>query len=189
MSTSDSPNPPRDAVDRIEISSPCSVPWEGMPGDEQVRFCGQCRQNVFNIDAISRDEARRLISRQEGRVCVRMLRRPDGTVVTADCWARLGAARRRGIVPWMAALILVLFAEIVAIGSGLSGLRRLMGPPVRTACPTLPNVAVPPTGGTRTEGPAVLKPNPPIAPPARHLMGKMIPPARLMGRVAHKPSK
>jgi hypothetical protein len=189
MSTSDSPNSQRDAVDRIEISSPCSVPWEGMPGDERVRFCGQCRQNVFNIDALSRDEARSLISRQEGRVCVRMLRRPDGTVVTADCWARLRAARRRGIVPWMAALILVFFAELVAIGSGLSGLRRLMGSPVRTACPTLPSVPGPMVGKIRVTGHVSPNADPPVVPPVRHLMGEMIPPAHLMGRVAHKPSK
>jgi xanthine dehydrogenase molybdopterin-binding subunit B len=32
-----------------------------MPADDRVRFCGQCRQNVFNVAALSRDEARRLI--------------------------------------------------------------------------------------------------------------------------------
>jgi hypothetical protein len=51
------------------------------PGDGRTRFCGQCRQNVYNVEAMSRGEARRLIAAREGRVCVRILRRPDGTVV------------------------------------------------------------------------------------------------------------
>ncbi len=174
MRTSDSFNPLRDAVDRIEIASPCTVPWETMPGNERVRFCGQCRQNVFNVEALSRDEARRLVERQEGRVCVRMLRRPDGTVVTADCWARLRAARRRGILPFIAMLLIVGFAELLAIGSGLSGLRRLMGSPAARPPVTSPQV------------PTLRVPTPSAVPPSIRKMGEMIPPAHLLGRVAYK---
>jgi len=49
----------RDGVDQIEISSPCTVSWDGMRpagGDGRVRFCGQCRQNVYNVEATSRAE-------------------------------------------------------------------------------------------------------------------------------------
>lgn len=121
---------PRDAIDEIEISSPCTVDWEGMrqrPGDGRVRFCGQCRQNVYNVEAMSRGEARRLIAAREGSVCVRILRRPDGTVVTADCWARLRAARRRGILPFLGMMLLVALTEICAIGVGLFRLHRMVG--------------------------------------------------------------
>ena len=194
MRTSDSFNPPRDAVDRIEIASPCTVPWEAMPGNERVRFCGQCRQNVFNVEALSRDEARRLVERQEGRVCVRMLRRPDGTVVTADCWTRLRAARRRGILPFIAMLLIVGVAELVAIGSGLAGLRRLMGSPAArppATSPQVPTPRVPPPivpvpeqGGIKNPADE-LKPNSPRAPSNRK-MGEVIPRAHLLGKVAYK---
>ena len=83
-----------------------------------MRFCGQCRQNVYNVEAMSRGEARRLIAAREGRLCVRILRRPDGTVVTADCWARLRAARRRGFLPFLGMMVLVGFTELIAIGVG-----------------------------------------------------------------------
>ncbi len=69
---------------------------------------------------MSRVEARRLIAAREGRVCVRILRRPDGTVVTADCWARLRAARRRGFLPFLGMMVLVGFTELIAIGVGLA---------------------------------------------------------------------
>jgi len=194
MSTSDRWNSSPDAVDRIEIASPCTIPWEGMPGNDRVRFCGQCRQNVFNVEALSREEARRLIARQEGRLCVRMLRRPDGTIVTADCWSRLRAARRRGIIPLVATLVLVFFAELVAIGSGLFALRRLVGawasggPPVSAPCSTHPEVPVPTVGKIRVAPPANPNHDPWLRPSVRK-MGEVIPPAHLLGRMAYKPSK
>ncbi len=120
----------RDKIDQIEISSPCTVSWDQMRaagGDGRVRFCGQCRQNVYNVEAMSRVEARRLITAREGRVCVRILRRPDGTVVTADCWARLRAARRRGFLPFLGMMVLVGLTELIAIGVGLVSLKGLMG--------------------------------------------------------------
>jgi hypothetical protein len=119
----------RDAVDQIEIASPCTVPWSTMRGDERVRFCGQCRQNVYNVEGFGRAEARRLVAQSEGRLCVRILRRPDGTVVTADCWTRLRAARRRGIPAFMVMLLVVAWTELVAMRLGLDGLRRLWTKP------------------------------------------------------------
>jgi len=111
---------PRDAVDRIEFKTPCSVPWSTMRGDRWVRHCDKCRQNVYNIEALSRDEARRLIANREGRLCVRIFRRPDGTVATDDCWSRLRAARKRGVTAWLAMLVVVGWTQLVAARFGLS---------------------------------------------------------------------
>jgi hypothetical protein len=155
---------PRDAVDEIEISSPCTVSWDDMRpagGDGRVRFCGDCRQNVYNIEAMSRGEARRLIAARENRVCLRILRRPDGTVVTADCWTRLRAARRRGFVPFLAMLVLVGFTEFIAIGVGLVRLKGLLGGGPAPSC----RVSLP------IAGQPAMPPLPPL--PKRHLMGKM----------------
>ena len=119
----------QDAVDQVEISSPCTVPWSSMRGDGRIRFCGHCRQNVYNVEAFGRAEARRLVAESEGRLCVRIMRRSDGTVVTADCWTRLRAARRRGIVPFLVMLLVVAWAELMAIGFGLAGWRRFVAKP------------------------------------------------------------
>ncbi|HLK93655.1 MAG TPA: hypothetical protein VKZ18_27435 [Polyangia bacterium] len=203
---------PRDAVDQIEISSPCTVAWDEMrrtAGDERVRFCGQCRQNVYNVEAMGRGEARRLIAAREGRVCVRILRRPDGTVVTADCWARLRAARRRGWLPFLGMLVLVSFTQLIAVGTGLGRLRSLFAgpPPVPPARISLPVIGAPPALPPRAsdphemggKGPARLGelkgklavPPPPRqtghyfmgAPPPRYKMGEVAAPSRVMGRM------
>ncbi len=177
---------PRDTIDQIEISSPCTVSWDEMRaagGDGRVRFCGQCRQNVYNVEAMSRSEARRLIAAREGRVCVRILRRPDGTVVTADCWARLRAARRRGLLPFLGMMVLVGFTELFAIGAGLVRLKALMGG------------AAPPTPIALTDSPLLPRPRMMGAlpayrfstPPPREMgepeLGRIVPPQRLLGRM------
>jgi len=157
----------RDKLDQVEITSPCTVSWDEMraaggPGaDERVRFCGRCRQNVYNVEALSRTEARRLITAREGRVCLRILRRPDGTVVTADCWARLRAARRRGFLPFLGMMVLVGFTELIAIGVGLVRLKGLLaGPPPQP-------IALTEVRGETSEPE----------------MGKIIPAHRLMGKM------
>ena len=172
---------PRDTIDQIEITSPCTVSWDEMRaagGDGRVRFCGQCRQNVYNVEAMSRVEARRLITAREGRVCVRILRRPDGTVVTADCWARLRAARRRGFLPFLGMMVLVGFTELIAIGVGLVRLKGLMGegaPPSPIALTDSPLLPRPRMVGAL---PAQRFP-----PPPPHKMGELVAPQRLLGKM------
>jgi hypothetical protein len=66
-----------------------------MRGDDSVRFCDHCRLNVYNISALSRSEAESLIASTEGRLCARLFRRADGTVLTKDCPVGLRALRMR----------------------------------------------------------------------------------------------
>jgi hypothetical protein len=117
--------PELDPVDRIEIPTPCSVPWDSMYGDERIRHCGSCRKNVYNVAALTRAQALELIAIREP-VCVRIYRRPDGTVVTSDCWSRLRAARRRGMWAFLVMLVIVGWAQLGAMFVGLAGLRRLV---------------------------------------------------------------
>lgn len=129
-------------LNQLAISSPCSLPWEAMPGDDRIRFCGQCRQNVYNIAGLTEREATRLIADRQGRFCGRITRRPDGTIVTADCWTRLRAARRRGLLHLAAVMLLVVVPELLSMRFGIGHLRRLVGPP-DAAPPAPPHVALP----------------------------------------------
>lgn len=66
-----------------------------MKGDDQVRFCSLCNLNVYNISAMAEEEAMALIRDREGRLCVRLYQRKDGTVITNNCPTGLAAMRRR----------------------------------------------------------------------------------------------
>src|SRR5689334_4619149 len=72
-------------LENVRIATPCSADWSQMAGDDRVRFCGGCEKNVYNLSAMTRAEAEALVREREGRLCVRMYQRADGTVLTQDC--------------------------------------------------------------------------------------------------------
>jgi hypothetical protein len=171
-----------DDIDGLDIATPCEVAWDSLRGDARVRHCGKCKQNVYNIEAMSRGEALRLVAAGEGRVCLRIFRRPDGTVVTADCWSRLRAARARGIGAFVAVLVVAGLAELAAMAFGLMGLRRLtdhgrtMGAP-----PPVPMLSVTPPGPPTTGVPPLVR-GPGEARPGEIASARLTAP-RLMGKI------
>jgi hypothetical protein len=80
---------------QMAVPVPCTVAWESMTGTEQVRHCAQCGQKVYNISAMGCDDAEEFLQTKrvnddgqgQERLCVRFYRRPDGTVITRDCFA------------------------------------------------------------------------------------------------------
>ncbi len=80
-------------LDAVSIASPCSARWEEMVGDDRARFCGKCEKNVYNLSALTREEAEAVLRAKEGELCVRLYRREDGTVLTQDC--PVGVRRKR----------------------------------------------------------------------------------------------
>ena len=82
-------------VNSLRIASPCSVGWETMSGDERTRHCHLCSLNVYNVSALTPAEVENLILKREGRVCIRMYRRADGTVLTKDCPVGFRAIQKR----------------------------------------------------------------------------------------------
>jgi hypothetical protein len=72
-------------LDNIQIASPCEADWAKMAGDDRTRFCSDCSKHVYNIASMTAEEATNLIVETQGNLCVRIYRRHDGTVLTADC--------------------------------------------------------------------------------------------------------
>jgi hypothetical protein len=69
----------------IRIGFACKERWDDMIGDDRVRACGGCDRPVFNLSSMTRDEAAQVLATRGLTPCVRFYRRPDGTVMTADC--------------------------------------------------------------------------------------------------------
>jgi hypothetical protein len=88
-------NPSGSLLDLIVIEIPCTKSWDEMAGDNRSRFCSDCQLQVYDISEMTRGEAESLIVKHEGkRLCARFYRRPDGTVLTRDCFSVRRAARR-----------------------------------------------------------------------------------------------
>lgn len=109
MSRFDSP------LNSVKVASPCPANWDAMYGDERKRFCSECKLNVYNLSGMTRDEAERLITNHEGRLCVRFYRRADGSVITQDCpvgWARV-KQRTRAVWTAVVSLVMAMFTGVL----------------------------------------------------------------------------
>jgi hypothetical protein len=81
---------------QINVASPCTADWERMTGDNRVRHCAQCNLNVYNFSEMSSGEIAQLLAASRGqRLCGRLYRRPDGTLLTSDCPVGLRSRIRR----------------------------------------------------------------------------------------------
>jgi hypothetical protein len=110
-------------LDQIKIASPCTADWEQMQGTEQVRFCAECKKNVYNLSALSRRDAEALIKQTNGNLCARLYRRADGTVLTEDCPVGLSIkiTRVRRKIGWAVASALSLSSAFAQDDAMLSG--------------------------------------------------------------------
>ncbi|MBI1763090.1 MAG: hypothetical protein HYR56_16810 [Acidobacteria bacterium] len=114
-----------DTLDRVKIAAPCQANWDEMFSfeGERVRFCSQCKLNVYNLSGMTRTEASALLARTEGRLCVRFYRRADGTVLTQNCPVGLRALKRR--VAWAGQVLLGMGLALLG-GLGLGSLKPVL---------------------------------------------------------------
>jgi hypothetical protein len=122
---------PLTVLNDLRIATPCRASWEAMRGDDRVRFCDSCSKQVYNVSGLTAEAAVALIRESEGRLCVRLYRRNDGTVLTADCPVGLRSALRRRLVR-------LATAGVVAFATLRSGIWLFAGPGPRVAMPPLP---------------------------------------------------
>ncbi len=109
-------------VNKLRVASPCHIGWENMTGDERVRLCKTCNLNVYNIAEMTSDEARRLITKRDERICLRLYRRVDGTLITRDCPVGLRGFRKRAARRLGAALATII--GLFSIGFGQTNSKK-----------------------------------------------------------------
>jgi hypothetical protein len=82
-------------INNLRVATSCPASWENMTGDERKRFCASCSLHVYNISEMTAPEVSVLIGASGGRLCGRLYRRTDGTVITKDCPTGIRALRKR----------------------------------------------------------------------------------------------
>jgi hypothetical protein len=103
----------------MRVAAPCNASWDAMTGDDRARHCGECKQQVFNLSALTTEQAESLIREKHGDLCVRYYKRNDGTVLTADC--RVGAKKLEGRR--------TIAASILGTSLFAAGIASAVGPP------------------------------------------------------------
>lgn len=94
--------------------------WDSMSGDEKIRHCNSCDKSVFNLAQMTRAEIEAVLLAQmnTGRTaCIRMYKRPDGIVVTADCLS-VRQKLRRSITKSSAKIAAAAAAIFALVGVG-----------------------------------------------------------------------
>ncbi len=149
----------------LQIPTPCPADWDAMAGDQQVRFCTHCSLQVFNLSAMDRRSAERLMAEQAGELCVRLLKESDGTVVTADPGGWRSSIKKLRVRGGAIA------AAMVAVVAGLIGVdKQAVAEPAATT-PTFRESLM---GGPRYPGPTTAPVTQPTVAP---LMGAIRPPS------------
>jgi hypothetical protein len=100
---------------QVRVASPCKASWDEMKGDDQVRFCGRCEKNVYDLSALNADQAEALLAERNESMCVRFYRRNDGTILTSDC--PVGKRKRF----WRRAATSAVAAGMAAVGLTMLG--------------------------------------------------------------------
>lgn len=168
-----------DVMKRAQIAAPCHVDWDTMSGDEKTRFCGDCKQNVYNASEMTDEEVLQLLERAKSgsRVCMQIYRRDDGTFLTKNCPVGLQRLRERAFAAvrktagWIAgtlslAVSLAASAAPTSSSGTATGLAPNATPPqkkptwkstIKGDCPPVPK-AVKGGAGSSTKNPVVHAP-------------------------------
>ncbi len=107
-------------LNHIKIASPCPADWDEMRGNQQKRFCTHCQLNVYNLSEMTEREAENFLFESEGRICVRLYRRKDGTVITQDCPVGWQAIKQK-----ISRVTSAVFGLIIGFFGGIYGYSQL----------------------------------------------------------------
>lgn len=113
----------KNALDKIKIASPCGANWNEMIGDNRKRHCAECKLDVYNLSDMTKTEAESFLINSEGRVCLRIYRRTDGTVITRDC--PIGFAKLKKKVSHAATAVFTMLATFLTGVFALESLKTL----------------------------------------------------------------
>jgi hypothetical protein len=114
-------------IQDAQIAPPCKTSWDSMCGDDRVRYCAECNNDVYNFAAMTAPEIQELLaSRQGGSLCARIYRRGDGTLLTRSCPRGIRAVAHK--VSKLAAAILAAVMSLTP-ASGHAGHKPRQRPP------------------------------------------------------------
>lgn len=93
--------------------SPCSLEWNDLIGNDRIRHCSVCAENVVNLSALTRAEAERLLADPKTG-CVHLLRREDETPIFVD----------RPLFKFQIARLFSWVSILLSFGSGCSNMAQ-----------------------------------------------------------------
>lgn len=106
-------------LDQVTVKTPCRESWDAMTGDDRVRFCARCSKNVYDLTAMTQDEAEAFLAvhLDDENPCIRLYRRPDGRVLTSECVQGARNRHARKVAAGVTAGLCAIAASSVALAN------------------------------------------------------------------------
>ena len=110
----------------FRVLEPCTRDSDSLDGQGVVRYCPDCRKNVYDFAHLRRDEIARLAA--AGKMCAIIDREPDGVIRTAD-GPTLPRLVRRQFLRWasLLAALPLRFASAQRLDTGTGGIGGVVG--------------------------------------------------------------
>lgn len=118
----------QDELAHLQVTSPCSSSWERMSGDEQQRYCDECQRFVYDFSKMPRRQIEAMMAASQGRICARLTRKEDGSLLTLELPPVTAPASRRRLPVASAVMTAIL-------SMNAAGLAQPLTPP-----PQLPSI-------------------------------------------------
>ncbi|MBV8761519.1 MAG: hypothetical protein JO257_29760 [Deltaproteobacteria bacterium] len=159
----------------IRVATPCRADWNEMVGDERVRHCAHCDKDVFNLSAMTREQAERLVIERAGDLCARYYQRHDGTILLKDCSVGIAQKKKRRVIAAGA-------AGLLAMGGAAAWFAKSR----RIEQVRMGDVAFEPSENVQMSVHAeAVEDEPPPPPPVHAVQGQVVEPVQMtMGAVA-----
>ncbi|HEX8396018.1 MAG TPA: ankyrin repeat domain-containing protein [Pyrinomonadaceae bacterium] len=85
----------KDLLDRVSVEKPCTMDWDKMFGNEEVRFCEHCAKSVHNLSMMTRKDAERLVKKSNGNLCIRYYTDKNKKIALRDAPVQITRLGRR----------------------------------------------------------------------------------------------
>jgi hypothetical protein len=67
-------------IAKIEITDPCTVAWDSLTGNENMRYCNKCNANVYNFERMTNKQIEKLVLKNNGKLCASIRLQSDGDI-------------------------------------------------------------------------------------------------------------
>jgi hypothetical protein len=92
-------------IEKYRKATACSADWEKMTGAGSVKFCEQCKSQVYDFTKMEMPEVEELIFKREGKRKFDLYKRRDGKFLAADCPVGVRNKRSRMLACMAGALL------------------------------------------------------------------------------------
>ena len=93
-------------LDNFEVPKPCSMSWDEMNGNDEIRNCEKCQHPIYNISEMPKRRALKVLNQPDDRVCISYLQDEQNQVITQTYFGVF----KRNFVKSLSAILAIIFS-------------------------------------------------------------------------------